>query len=260
MKNHPLSLLATTLILLSGYAHAAAPQNTNNLDARITKNQNSITYNSHKLAEYKQDSRRIGSALLIYGQSNDRRVAKDETLITNNEQAIAAIHQKVDVTTKQAQINDQSINQTSRSLHSDGKLIKNNKQGISENKQQLVSEQHQIQANTGNIAKTNQTLHVDEQQIQSNTQEISNLRKDFERMANNINGAYAEAAALNGLTEPHNVGNIMVSLGLGHHGNADALAFGAGERLNEHLTAKVGAAYNSATSTMTSYMGVGYEF
>ena len=145
MKNHPLSLLATTLILISGYAHAAAPQNTNNLDARITKNQNSITYNSHKLAEYKQDSRRIGSALLIYGQSNDRRVAKDETLITNNEQAIAAIHQKVDVTTKQAQLNEQSINQTSRSLHSDEKLIKDNKEPATVSPERPTAENKETQ-------------------------------------------------------------------------------------------------------------------
>ncbi|MCG9751531.1 YadA-like family protein [Vibrio brasiliensis] len=79
-------------------------------------------------------------------------------------------------------------------------------------------------------------------------------------MAQEVNGAYASAAAMNGLTEPYNVGSVMVSVGVGHHGNSDAVAFGMGERFNEHVTAKAGASVNSSSSTMTTYAGIGYEF
>ncbi|MFD2267929.1 YadA C-terminal domain-containing protein [Vibrio thalassae] len=190
----------------------------------------------------------------------EHRVASDEQQIANNAQHIAKTERRVSSDEQQISNNAQHIAKTERRVASDEQQIANNAQHISNTERRVASDEQQISNNTQHITKTEQRLNSDEQQIQRNTQDIKDLRKDFERMADDINGAYAEAAALNGLTEPHNVGSIMVSVGLGHHGNADALAFGAGERFNEHLTAKVGAAYNSATSAITTYVGMGYEF
>ncbi|MFC5077888.1 hypothetical protein VTH8203_03947 [Vibrio thalassae] len=158
MKYHSLTLFAASLALATSYASAATTPNSTNLDSLIKQNQNSIAHNSQKIAEYKQDSRKIGSTLLIYGQSNDRRVSKDEALIANNKQAVSNISQKVDAATKQVNVNNQAINKTNQALHSDEQKITSNTQHIARTEHKLASNEQQLQANTHEISQTKQAL------------------------------------------------------------------------------------------------------
>lgn len=239
MKHYSLMTLALAPILFTSLVSAQSLPTLNDVATLAKSNQNEIATNTSNLNKYHQESRQTASNVLIYSHKNDDRVKADEKSITNNYNEIQTLKKRPAIDQAQIQANKVDINKTNQAIQMDETLIQ-------ENSQQVTS--------------LTQHLHSDEQQIQANTQEIKGLRQDLERMANDINGAYADAAALNGLTDPYNIGSVMVSVGVGHHGNADALAVGMGERFNEHVTAKAGASLNSSTSTMTTYAGVGYEF
>ena len=120
---------------------------------------------------------------------------------------------------------------------------------------QVVSQQQGKQ-----LDQTNMQVVRNTQLSQDNTQRIVSLREELEQMSGALDGSYASAAAFTGLVDPYGVGNLSVSLGLGTHGSAQAVALGVGERFNEHFTLKVGGAYNSSTNSVTAYAGAGFEF
>lgn len=239
MKHYSLLTLALAPMLFASFTNAKSMQTLNDVATAAQQNQSEIATNTSNIAQYHHDARQTASNVLIYSHKNDNRVAADEKAITNNYNEIQSLKKHP------------AIDQTD---------IQTNAAQISKTDQAVKNDESKIQANRQTVNSLNKQLHSNEQQIAANTQEIKGLRQDLERMADDINGSYADAAALNGLTEPYNIGSVMISVGVGHHGNADALAFGMGQRFNEHVTAKAGAAMNSSTSTMTTYAGVGYEF
>lgn len=244
MKNSSIFILAASTVMFASFANAATSNsassyNMNQAKVQVQHNQNQIKTNSKHLSEYSRDLKTVNWAHNYYKTKNDARLDADETKISNNYDSIQAIkktHQGVE-----------------------GK-IQANQTHIASTQRRLVNDEQQIETNNTQIHSASQSLQSDATQIQSNSLEIKSLKADFERMAENIDGAYANAAALNALTEPHNVGNVMLSFGVGHHGSADALAMGASERFSDQLTAKFGAAYNSVNSSMTTFVGIGYEF
>jgi len=69
-----------------------------------------------------------------------------------------------------------------------------------------------------------------------------------------------QSTAFAGLVSPYNVGKINTTVALGHSGSANALALGAGMRINEQFTVKLGGAYDTGTEQVSSYVGAGWEW
>ncbi|WP_261884202.1 YadA C-terminal domain-containing protein [Vibrio pelagius] len=103
-----------------------------------------------------------------------------------------------------------------------------------------------IQYNSANIAK--------------NELQIKDLREALKKQAKRIDGGMAQASAFAGLVSPYNVGKINTTVALGHSGSANALALGAGMRINEQFTVKLGGAYDTGTEQVSSYVGAGWEW
>ncbi|GAD79476.1 YadA C-terminal domain-containing protein [Vibrio ezurae] len=142
-----------------------------------------------------------------------------------------------------------------------------NAKGVSQNRARLKRHDEQL-ADVKNHATHAETMaqqnHAMAQQnsekVAQNSADLQNLRRDFEQMAKNVEGAYAESAAFAGLVNPYGVGKFSVTAAVGYHGDAQAVAVGVGERFTENFTAKLGGAYDTATESMSAYAGVGYEF
>lgn len=244
MKMKLIPILAVSSVMFASLANAATSNGTSVYDlsqanALTKQNHSQVLRNSKDLAEYSRDLKTVNWAHTYYKTTNNARLDKDEKKIANNTDSIEKIKNGYQSTETRIQVNQSHNSQTNQRLNID---------------------EQQIQANHTQVASVHQSLQSDEASIRANTMDIKSLRKDFERMADNIDGAYASAAAMNALTEPHNVGNVMLSAGVGHHGSADAFAMGASERFSDAVTAKLGAAYNSVDSSMTTFIGIGYEF
>lgn len=244
MKKNLILILATGTVMLASVANAATSKgypasNLNQVYTRSEQNKNQLQNNSHDLAQYRHDLKTVNWAHSYYKTKNNARLDKDEKRIANNTDSIEKIKNGYQSAETKIQTNQSHNFQTNQRLNTD---------------------EQQIQANHTQVTSVHQSLQSDEASIRANTMDIKSLRKDFERMADNIDGAYASAAAMNALTAPHNVGNVMISAGIGHHGSADAFAMGASERFSDAVTAKLGAAYNSVDSSMTTFIGIGYEF
>ena len=244
MKNTLIPILAASTFMLASFAHAATSNgylasNLNHADAQVQQNNTKIQRNSKDLAQYRHDLKTVNWAHNYYKTKNNARLDGDEKKIANN---------------------SDSIQKLKKGYQGAEAHIKDNQVSHSQMKQRVNRDEQQIQSNHTQVSSVHQSLQADEANIKSNTMEIKSLKRDFERMADNIDGAYASAAAMNALTAPHNVGNVMISVGVGHHGSADAFAMGASERISDSVTAKLGAAYNLVDSSMTTFIGIGYEF
>lgn len=238
MKNYSFMALALAPLLVASVDAQSMPT-LNDVNLAAQNNQKQIATNKDQIAQYHHEVRQTASQVLIYSHTNDNRVKSDEGAIDNNYNEIQKLKKRP---------------------ASNLVKVQNNKTAIDNTNQLIGTDESKIQANQQRLGSLDKKVISSEKQIENNTKEIKGLRQDLERMASDINGAYADAAAMNGLTEPYNVGSVMVSVGVGHHGNADAVAFGMGERFNEHVTAKAGASLTSSSSTMTTYAGIGYEF
>ena len=80
-------------------------------------------------------------------------------------------------------------------------------------------------------------------------------------MDQELHGVASQAAAMSTLPQPYGVGNSMLSVGVGHYGNAESIAVGFSHRCTEALVVKLNGAYtdDKETSEMLS-IGLGYEW
>ncbi|WP_061040317.1 YadA C-terminal domain-containing protein [Vibrio coralliirubri] len=134
-----------------------------------------------------------------------------------------------------------------------GKQTSDNTADLYNQGRTIKSQGSAIRSNTHSIqdlqAKTNK-----------NEQDIKDLRSDFERQAKELDGVAATAGAFAGLVDPYGVGKTNATVGLGYHGDAQAIAVGVGRRWNEQFTTKLGGAYDTGSESATLYAGAAYEW
>ncbi|MCK8081413.1 YadA-like family protein [Vibrio sp. 1CM24A] len=134
-----------------------------------------------------------------------------------------------------------------------GKQTSDNTADLYNQGRTIKSQGNAIRSNTHSIqdlqAKTNK-----------NEQDIKDLRSDFERQAKELDGVAATAGAFAGLVDPYGVGKTNATVGLGYHGDAQAIAVGVGRRWNEQFTTKLGGAYDTGSESATLYAGAAYEW
>ncbi len=228
-------------------------------------------------------------------EQNKQELARNEQLdnaqagaILRNRQDVQHLQSQQQANHKQGELNAQHANENTQhafenhvaiekmqaSEHNNEQAVTANTQHANENTQHafenhVALEQQQARVASDEVAIASNSQAVQQEQraiaqnsnaIQQNQQDIQSLREDMEKMAKNVDGAYAESAAFAGLVDPYGVGNVAVTAALGYHGDAQAVAVGIGERFNENFTAKLGGAYDTATESMSAYAGVGYEF
>ncbi|MEZ8120818.1 YadA C-terminal domain-containing protein, partial [Vibrio splendidus] len=134
-----------------------------------------------------------------------------------------------------------------------GKQTSDNTADLYNQGRTIKSQGSAIRSNTHSIqdlqAKTNK-----------NENDIKDLRSDFERQAKELDGVAAIAGAFAGLVDPYGVGKTNATVGLGYHGDAQAIAVGVGRRWNEQFTTKLGGAYDTGSESATLYAGAAYEW
>lgn len=244
MKHNSILIWVTSTLMFASFANAATSngaldQQLSQLNVKVHQNYTQIQANRKELASDRRDLKTVNWAHNYYRTKNDARLAADEKKISNN--------------------ND-SIQLLKSNQHKTETLIGNNQRKINSARHAINADDQKIESNYRQISSASQSFESDKAKIQSNSSQINSLQKDYQRMAQEVDGAYANAAAMNALTTPYHVGNLMVTAGVGHHGSADAFAMGASERISDQLTAKIGAAYNDVNSSMTTFLGFGYEF
>ncbi|MEF1173311.1 YadA C-terminal domain-containing protein, partial [Vibrio sinaloensis] len=219
------------------------------LQATQNTQQQSITANQHASAHNQQ---------LI--TANTDSIAQQDKAIQRNQQKTQALDTVQQQHSQSIANNTQQVKTNAQNIAATGQIASANSQAISQQQSVMRNEDQQIAQNHRAIEQEQRDVATNSAAIAKNRNDIYELRQDMENMAKNIDGAYAESAAFAGLVDPYGVGNIAVTAALGYHGDAEAIAVGIGDRFNEHLTGKLGGAYDTATESMSAYVGIGYEF
>ena len=96
--------------------------------------------------------------------------------------------------------------------------------------------------------------------IQQNTNDIKDLRSDFKEMGKRVDGTAAMGMATSSLFQPYGVGKANVTMGLGNYNGANAVAFGSGIRIDEHVALRANVAYVDSTNDTGFGVGASYEW
>ena len=96
--------------------------------------------------------------------------------------------------------------------------------------------------------------------IQQNTNDIKDLRSDFKEMGKRVDGTAAMGMATSSLFQPYGIGKANVTVGLGNYNGANAVAFGSGIRIDEHVALRANVAYVDSTNDTGFGVGASYEW
>lgn len=129
-----------------------------------------------------------------------------------------------------------------------------------ETNQAFAKVDHAMRQNQRRIGDNESAIASNRAAIDRNSAEIKDLRSDLERQGREVAGIGAMSAAYAGLGQAYNVGGTAVTWGLGAYNDAHAIAVGASHRFNEHLSVKVGGAYQDGTNKSSLYAGGTYEW
>lgn len=126
--------------------------------------------------------------------------------------------------------------------------------------QTIASQGYAIKSQGRQIGSNTRSIQDLQAKTNKNENDIKDLRSDFERQAKELDGVAATAGAFAGLVDPYGVGKTNATVGLGYHGDAQAIAVGVGRRWNEQFTTKLGGAYDTGSESATLYAGAAYEW
>ena len=101
--------------------------------------------------------------------------------------------------------------------------------------------------------------------IADNYKEMKNnfaaVNSRIDKLDDKMKKGFASQAALNGLFQPYNVGKFNVSAAIGGYDSEQAMALGAGYRLNKNFAIKAGIASDlSGFDHVTYNVGANFEF
>lgn len=87
---------------------------------------------------------------------------------------------------------------------------------------------------------------------QKNSSHINNLENQLSKTNKKIDRGLAASAALTGLFQPYDVGNVNFTAGMGTCGSSVAMAVGSGYRINEHAAVKAGLSYSGGNNVTSN--------
>ena len=137
-------------------------------------------------------------------------------------------------------------NQTDDDLKKTQQLAMKNSQTFALYDEQITSNRDAVDKNTADI--------------QQNTNDIKDLRSDFKEMGKRVDGTAAMGMATSSLFQPYGVGKANVTMGLGNYNGANAVAFGSGIRIDEHVALRANVAYVDSTNDTGFGVGASYEW
>lgn len=198
--------------------------------------------------------------------------------IVDNTDSIKKLHDQTDAALKQTQHIALSANQNTVN---NADLISSNTNDVKQvaaittaNADLIAFEQNDIAANTRHeksteqrAIKNSQTFALYDKKISSNrdavdknTNDIKDLRSDFKEMGKRVDGTAAMGMATSSLFQPYGIGKANVTVGLGNYNGANAVAFGSGIRIDEHVALRANVAYVDSTNDTGFGVGASYEW
>ena len=108
-------------------------------------------------------------------------------------------------------------------------------------------------------------IDINSHAIAENYKEMKNnfaaVNSRIDKLDDKMKKGFASQAALNGLFQPYNVGKFNVSAAIGGYDSEQAMALGAGYRLNKNFAIKAGIASDlSGFDHVTYNVGANFEF
>ena len=108
-------------------------------------------------------------------------------------------------------------------------------------------------------------IDINSHAIAENYKEMKNnfaaVNSRIDKLDDKMKKGFASQAALNGLFQPYNVGKFNVSAAIGGYDSEQAMALGAGSRLNKNFAIKAGIASDlSGFDHVTYNVGANFEF
>ena len=189
---------------------------------------------------------RIPTANADLISSNTDGVKQVATMTTANADLIssntAGVKQVATMTTANADL----IASNTRQEHNTQELAMQNSQTFVLYDKRISSNRDAVNKNTADI--------------QQNTNDIKDLRSDFKEMGKRVDGTAAMGMATSSLFQPYGVGKVNVTMGLGNYNGANAVAFGSGIRIDEHVALRANVAYVDSTNDTGFGVGASYEW
>ncbi|URM15310.1 YadA-like family protein [Vibrio splendidus] len=151
-------------------------------------------------------------------------------------------------------------NKNTAAIYNQGHTNEKQDRTIANQGQTIASQGYAIKSQGRQIGSNTRSIQDLQAKTNKNENDIKDLRSDFERQAKELDGVAATAGAFAGLVDPYGVGKTNATVGLGYHGDAQAIAVGVGRRWNEQFTTKLGGAYDTGSESATLYAGAAYEW
>ena len=150
--------------------------------------------------------------------------------------------------------------------------ISQNATNIADNTGRLTTAEGKVTTLEGTVTEHGNRLTTAEGRIDLNSHAIADNYKEMknnfaavnsriDKLDDKMKKGFASQAALNGLFQPYNVGKFNVSAAIGGYDSEQAMALGAGYRLNKNFAIKAGIASDlSGFDHVTYNVGANFEF
>ena len=143
---------------------------------------------------------------------------------------------------------------------------------LTEHGNRLTTAEGKVTTLEGTVTEHGNRLTTAEGRIDLNSHAIADNYKEMknnfaavnsriDKLDDKMKKGFASQAALNGLFQPYNVGKFNVSAAIGGYDSEQAMALGAGYRLNKNFAIKAGIASDlSGFDHVTYNVGANFEF
>ena len=211
--------------------------------------------------------------------TNKNNISQNATNIADNTGRLTTAEGKVTtlegkVTTLEGTVTDHGTRLTTAegTVTEHGNRLTTAEGTLTEHGNRLTTAEGKVTTLEGTVTEHGNRLTTAEGRIDLNSHAIADNYKEMknnfaavnsriDKLDDKMKKGFASQAALNGLFQPYNVGKFNVSAAIGGYDSEQAMALGAGYRLNKNFAIKAGIASDlSGFDHVTYNVGANFEF
>ena len=182
---------------------------------------------------------------------HDTAIAEHGTRLTAAEGKVTTLEGKVTTAESDILTNKNNISQNATNIAANTGRLNGHDTAIAEHGTRLTAAEGRIDLNSHAIAENYKEMKNNFAAVNSRIDKLDDKMKK----------GFASQAAINGLFQPYNVGKFNVSAAIGGYDSEQAMALGAGYRLNKNFAIKAGIASDlSGFDHVTYNVGANFEF
>ena len=204
--------------------------------------------------------------------TNKNNIAKNATNIADNTGRLTDVEGRLDRHDTRLMTAEGKVTMLGGTVTEHGNRLTTAEGTLTEHGNRLTTAEGKVTTLEGTVTEHGNRLTTAEGRIDLNSHAIADNYKEMknnfaavnsriDKLDDKMKKGFASQAALNGLFQPYNVGKFNVSAAIGGYDSEQAMALGAGYRLNKNFAIKAGIASDlSGFDHVTYNVGANFEF